>query len=89
MTTHTDDSQYYLTPVDLTIKRKKYCRFRRFGIKYVDYTNPDFLYRFLDPAYKILPARITGNSGKFQRRVAKAIKRARFLGLMPYVGKIE
>lgn len=55
------------------------------GIKYVDYKDPNFLMRFLNEQGKILPRRITGNSLKFQRRVAVAIKRARHLALLPYV----
>lgn len=65
--------------------RKKYCRFKKFGIKYVDYKDPDFLIKFLNEQGKILPRRLTGNSLKFQRRVAVAVKRARHLALLPYV----
>jgi small subunit ribosomal protein S18 len=66
-------------------KRKKYCRFRRFGIKYIDYKDTDFLMNFINPQGKILPRRITGNSLKYQRKVATAVKRARHLALLPYV----
>ena len=65
--------------------RKKYCRFKKYGIKYVDYKDPDFLSRFLNEQAKILPRRITGNGLKFQKKVANSIKRARFLALLPYV----
>jgi len=65
-------------------KRKKYCRFRRFGIKYVDYKDVDFLMNFINEQGKLLPRRITGNSLKYQRKVAQAVKRARHLGLLPY-----
>tara|TARA_B100000242_G_scaffold164471_1_gene117522 strand:- start:753 stop:1022 length:270 start_codon:yes stop_codon:yes gene_type:complete len=76
----------YLSPVDIEKKsRSKYCRFKKMGIKYVDYKDPDFLMKFLNDQGKILPRRITGNSLKFQRRVATAIKRARQLALLPYV----
>ena len=64
---------------------KKYCRFKKAGIKYVDYKDPDFLKKFLNEQGKILPRHITGNSLKFQRRVATAVKRARHLALLPYV----
>ena len=75
----------YLSPVDIEKRsRSKYCRFKKMGIKYVDYKDPDFLMRFLNEQGKILPRRITGNSLKFQR-VAVAIKRARQLALLPYV----
>ena len=77
----------YLSPVD-TEKRKqnKYCRFKKMGIKYIDYKDPDFLMRFLNEQGKILPRRITGNSLKFQRRLAVAVKRARTVALLPFVG---
>ena len=76
----------YLSPVDIEKKsRSKHCRFKKFGIKYIDYKDPEFLMRFLNDQGKILPRRITGNSLKFQRRVAVAIKRARQLALLPYI----
>lgn len=75
----------YLTPPTVEVQKKKYCRFKRSGIKYVDYKNPDFLKKFLNEQGKILPRRITGTSLKFQRKVARAIKRARHLALLPYV----
>ena len=75
----------YLTPVSVEVKKKKYCRFKRAGIKYVDYKNPEFLKKFLNEQGKILPRRLTGTSLKYQRKVAKAVKRARHLALLPYV----
>ncbi len=65
--------------------RKKYCRFKKSGIKYIDYKDADFLLKFVNEQGKILPRRLTGTSLKFQRRVAQAIKRARHIALMPYV----
>ena len=65
--------------------KKKYCRFKKSGIKYIDYKDPDFLMKFINEQGKILPRRITGNSLKFQRKVAQAVKRARHLALLPYV----
>jgi len=62
-----------------------YCRFRKFGIKHIDYKDPDFLMQFVNEQGKVLPRRITGNSLKYQKRVAIAIKRARHLALLPYV----
>ena len=59
--------------------------FKRSGIKYVDYKDPEFLKKFLNEQGKLLPRRITGTSLKFQRRVAQAVKRARHLALLPYV----
>ena len=69
-------------------KRKKYCRFRRFGIKYIDYKDVDFLMNFINEQGKLLPRRITGNSLKYQRKVAAAVKRARQLALLPYVADL-
>jgi len=81
------DDVKYLSPVDIEIRKKnKYCRFKKMGIKYIDYKDPDFLMRFLNEQGKILPRRITGNSLKFQRRLAVAVKRARQIALLPYVG---
>ncbi|MCU0449872.1 MAG: 30S ribosomal protein S18 [Bernardetiaceae bacterium] len=65
--------------------RKKYCRFKKSGIKYIDYKDPNFLLKFVNEQGKLLPRRLTGTSLKFQRRVAQAVKRARHLALMPYV----
>ena len=75
----------YLTPLAVDKNKKKYCRFKKLGIKYVDYKDADFLKKFLNEQGKILPRRITGTSLKFQRRVAQAVKRARHLALLPYV----
>lgn len=77
----------YLSPVDIEKrKQNKYCRFKKMGIKYIDYKDPDFLMRFLNEQGKILPRRITGNSLKFQRRLAVAVKRSRTIALLPFVG---
>jgi small subunit ribosomal protein S18 len=65
--------------------RKKYCRFKRSGIRFIDYKDPDFLLKFINEQGKILPRRITGTSQKFQKKVAQAVKRARHLSLLPYV----
>lgn len=75
----------FLTPPSLDIKKKKYCRFKKSGIKYIDYKDPVFLKKFLNEQGKILPRRITGTSLKYQRRLARAIKRARQIALLPYV----
>ena len=66
-------------------REKKYCRFRKYGIKYVDYKDIDFLLKFVNEQGKILPRRLTGNSVKYQKKVASAIKRARQLAFLPYV----
>ena len=75
----------YLTPVSVDIKKKKYCRFKKNKIKYIDYKDPDFLKKFLNEQGKILPRRITGTSLKYQRKISTAIKRARHLASLPYV----
>jgi len=79
----------YLTPLNIeTTKAKKYCRFKRSGIKYIDYKDPDFLMGLVNEQGKLLPRRLTGTSLKYQRKVATAVKRARHLALMPYVGDL-
>jgi small subunit ribosomal protein S18 len=78
----------YLTPIAVDTKKKKYCRFKKSGIRYIDYKDGDFLLKFVNEQGKILPRRITGTSTKYQRKVAQAIKRARHLALLPYVGDL-
>lgn len=80
-----DNDIRYLTPINIEIKKKKYCRFKKNKIKYIDYKDPEFLKKFVNEQGKILPRRITGTSLKYQRRLAKAIKRARHLALLPFV----
>lgn len=75
----------YLTPINIEITKSKYCRFQKSGIKYVDYKDPNFLLKLINEQGKILPRRLTGTSAKYQRRVNKAIKRARHIALLPYV----
>lgn len=75
----------YLTPQQKDTNKKKYCRFKKSGIRYIDYKDPEFLKKFLNEQGKILPRRLTGTSLKYQRKVAQAVKRARHLALLPYV----
>ena len=76
----------YLQPIAIdNDKQKKYCRFKKSGIKFIDYKDPNYLMKFLNEQGKILPRRISGNSLKYQRKVAQAIKRARHIALLPYV----
>jgi small subunit ribosomal protein S18 len=75
----------YLTPPTVEIKKKKYCRFKKNKIKFIDYKDGEFLKKFLNEQGKILPRRITGTSLKYQRKVAKAVKIARNIELLPYV----
>jgi small subunit ribosomal protein S18 len=78
----------YLTPIAVDVKKKKYCRFKKAGIKYIDYKDADFLMKFVNEQGKILPRRITGTSTKFQKKVSQAIKRARHIALLPYVADL-
>ena len=75
----------FLTPQSVDTKKKKYCRFKKLGIKYIDYKDPEFLKKFLNEQGKILPRRITGTCAEHQRQVALAIKRAREAALIDYV----
>jgi small subunit ribosomal protein S18 len=79
-----DDIKFLSNP-NIGDQRKKYCRFRKYGIKHIDYKDADFLLQFVNEQGKVLPRRITGNSLKYQRKVATAIKRARHLAILPYV----
>jgi small subunit ribosomal protein S18 len=72
-------------PVDKNQNRKKYCRFKKSGIKYIDFKDPNFLLKLVNEQGRILPRRLTGTSQKFQGKVGQAIKRARHLAIMPFV----
>jgi len=65
-------------------KRKKFCRFTAEGVKEIDYKDVEILKDFVTENGKIIPARITGTKAKYQRQLTDAIKRARFLALMPF-----
>lgn len=75
----------YLTAIKTDKRQKKYCRFKKMGIKYIDYKDVEFLKKFVNEQGRLLPRRITGNSLKFQRKVSDAVKKARQMALMPYV----
>ncbi len=64
--------------------RKRYCRFTAEGIKEIDYKDLDLLKQYVTETGKIVPSRITGTSAKYQRQLATAVKRARYLALLPY-----
>ena len=66
-------------------RRKRYCRFTAEGITDVEYKDIELLRRFVSERGKMVPSRITAVSAKKQRELARAIKRARFLGLLPYL----
>jgi len=65
-------------------KRRKYCRFTAEGIKEIDYKDLTTLKAYVTESGKIVPSRITGTKAKYQRQLSTAIKRARFLSLLPY-----
>lgn len=67
-----------------TFKRRKFCRFTAEKIQEVDYKQIDLLKDFITENGKIIPARITGTKSHYQRQLAVAVKRARFLALLPY-----
>ena len=70
-------------------RRKRVCRFTQAGIKEIDYKDLDTLEDFITETGKIVPARITGTSARYQRQLTRAIKRARYLSLLPYTDKHE
>ncbi len=72
-------------PINKDQQKKKYCRFKKNGIKYIDYKDENFLLKFVNDQGKILPRRLTGTSIKYQKKVTQAIKRARHIALLPYV----
>ena len=80
------DEIRYLTPINIEIKKDKYCRFKKSGIRFIDYKDGDFLLKLVNEQGKILPRRLTGTSAKYQKKVNKAIKRARHIAVLPYVG---
>ena len=65
-------------------RRKKFCRFTAEKIKQIDYKDVDLLKDFINENGKIIPARITGTKARYQRQLSDAIKRARFLALLPF-----
>ena len=65
-------------------RRRKFCRFTAEGVKEIDYKDMDTLKQYVSETGKIVPSRITGTKAKYQRQLATAIKRARFLALLPY-----
>ena len=65
-------------------RRRKYCRFTAEGVKEIDYKDLDTLKAYISETGKIVPSRITGTKAKYQRQLTTAVKRARFLALLPY-----
>ena len=65
-------------------RRRKFCRFSAEGVAEIDYKDLDTLKGYITETGKIVPSRITGTKAKYQRQLSKAIKRARYLALLPY-----
>ncbi len=65
-------------------RRRKYCKFTAEGIKEIDYKDLDILREYISETGKIVPSRITGTKARYQRQLATAVKRARYLALIPY-----
>jgi len=65
-------------------RRRKFCRFTAEGVKQIDYKDLDTLKAYITETGKIVPSRITGTKARYQRQLATAIKRSRYLALLPY-----
>ncbi|CAI8205997.1 MAG: 30S ribosomal protein S18 [Marinobacterium sp. xm-d-530] len=65
-------------------RRRKFCRFTAEGVTQIDYKDLDVLKGYITETGKIVPSRITGTKAKYQRQLATAIKRARYVALLPY-----
>ena len=65
-------------------RRRKYCRFTAEGIKEIDYKDINLLKAYVTETGKIVPSRITGTKARYQRQLSRAVKRARYLALLPY-----
>ena len=65
-------------------RRRKYCRFTALGVTEIDYKDLDTLKSYITETGKIIPSRNTGTKPRYQRQLATAVKRARFLALLPY-----
>ncbi len=68
-------------------RRKRFCRFTADNVKQIDYKDLDTLKQYLTETGKIVPARVTGTAARYQRQLQTAIKRARFLALLPYTDR--
>lgn len=65
-------------------RRRRYCRFTAEGIAHIDYKDLNMLKGYITETGKIVPSRVTGTSARYQRQLAQAVKRARYLALLPY-----
>ncbi len=73
-----------MPPAPRFFRRRKFCRFTAEGVKEIDYMDLNVLRQYVTETGKIIPSRITGTKARYQRQLATAIKRARFLALLPY-----
>lgn len=69
-------------------KKKRSCPFTAAGVRHIDYKDLDTLNRFITERGKILPRRITGVSARYQRKLVNAIKRARYMALLPFMTEV-
>lgn len=70
-------------------RRRKFCRFTADGVKQIDYKDLQTLKAYITETGKIVPSRITGTSARYQRQLATAIKRARYIAILPYTDQHE
>jgi len=68
-------------------RRRKFCRFTAEGVKEIDYKDLNTLRSYVTETGKVVPSRITGTSARYQRQLARAVKRARYLALLPYTDR--
>ena len=68
-------------------RRRKFCRFTAEGVKEIDYKDLNTLKAYISETGKIVPSRITGTAARYQRQLSTAVKRARFLALLPYTDR--
>jgi len=68
-------------------RRRKFCRFTADGVKEIDYKDLETLKKYITETGKIVPSRITGTRAKYQRQLSRAVKRARYLALLPYTDR--
>ncbi len=68
-------------------RRRKFCKFTAEGTKEIDYKDLETLRAYVTETGKIVPSRITGTKARYQRQLSTAVKRARFLALLPYTDK--
>lgn len=70
-------------------RRRRYCRFTAEGVDQIDYKDLETLKAYISESGKIVPSRISGTKAKYQRQLSTAIKRARYLALIPYTDSHE